>query len=208
MIKYLLVAIIVIFFSACSFKKEPNDWQYKSANYFKEYQDNFLSSNDFVAKNELSQAIKYAKKSSDLKTLARVYLGECALNISVGINDRCEEYQIISTAVESKELDAYYAFITKNLKDEEMQFLEKHYQKFVEKEGDIFDMPRVSSTLLCASLMRDELDDASREKLTGIASYHGYKKVVLFWLNEQKKHLSDIEKIKKIDTKISILIQK
>jgi len=207
MIKFFLVVVITLYFSACSFKKEPNDWQYKSADYFKEYQENFLSSNDFIAKNELSQAIKYAKKSSDLNTLAKIYLGRCALNISVGIEEKCEAYRNISDAVASEKLDAYYAFITKNLEDNKVQFLEKHYQEFVENGTDIFDMPRVSSTLLCASLKREELDNEAREKIVKIASYHGYKKVVLFWLKEQKKYLKNREEIEKIETKIAILSQ-
>ena len=207
MIRYLLLVAITIYFSACSFKKEPNEWQYKSASYFKEYQDNFLSSNELLAQGELREAIKYAKKSSDLHTLGRIYLGKCALNISVGINDKCEEYQTLSSTVDSNELDAYYAFINNSLKDEQVQFLEKHYQKFTSRNIDIFDMPRVSSIFLCASLDRDSLDDTTRDKLISLASFYGYKKVSLFWLQEKKKYLRDRDEINKINTKITILNQ-
>ena len=208
MIKYLVLVVIVVAFSACSFKKEPNEWQYKSASYFKEYQENFLSSNDILAKGELNQAIKYAKKSADLNRLGQIYLGECALNISVGLEDKCEKYQAISNAVDSKKLDAYYAFITKSLQEKQVSFLQKHYQTCMSQSADLFNMPRVSSTFLCASLRRESLDDVSREKLVKLASYHGYKKVVLFWLQEQKKYLNNSEEIDKINMKITILNQK
>ena len=111
--KYSLILFIAVFFGACSFKTPPNQWQHKSANAFNTYVKDFMHGEDSLAKSDLKRAIKHAKKSSDLTTLARVYLGKCALNISVGIDDKCEEYKNISHLVEDEELLNYYSVITK-----------------------------------------------------------------------------------------------
>ena len=103
MIKIEILSHSLLLFSACSFKSPPNQWQFKSTAAFDSYTKNFLSSNDALAKNDLSRAIKHAKQSADLKMLARVYLGECALNISVGIDDNCKDYLNISVERQNKE---------------------------------------------------------------------------------------------------------
>ena len=211
---FIPLLIITTFFVSCSFKEEPNAWQYKSANYFKEYQKNFLSNKVILAKSDLEYAVANAKQSANLNTLAKIYLGKCALNISVGIEDSCTDYQEVSLLLADKKLDAYYHFILKSNTFEDIEYLEDNYekfarliksQKFIEASDYIFEMKRASSTLLSGALMKDDLNDFSREKLLNLASYHGYKKAALFWLREQKKHTKSIEKVKIIDKKIRIL---
>ncbi|MFT7005397.1 MAG: hypothetical protein ACJAWW_002772, partial [Sulfurimonas sp.] len=112
MIKIIILSCSLVFFSACSFKSPANQWQYQSSSAFDSYTKNFLSCNNSLAKNDLSRAIKHSKQSADLTMLCKIYLGKCALNISVGLNDSCKEYKNISELVNNKSLDAYYDFIT------------------------------------------------------------------------------------------------
>lgn len=214
MIKVLLLLFLLLFFSSCSFKSPQNEWQKKSSNAFSSYTKNFLSNNSSLAENDLNRAIKHAKQSADLKQLAGVYLGECALNISVGIEDSCQKYLEISDVVKSKKLDSYYKFITHSISKGEIQYLPQNYQEYIlniqssnfkEANKNILNMQRVTSTLLCAVLIEKNLESSSREKITKLVSFYGYKKAVLFWLNEQKKYEIDKEKIRVIDKKISIL---
>ena len=214
MIKALLLTLSLLLLSACSFKSPPNQWQYKSTSAFDSYTKNFLSSNDALAKNDLSRAIKHAKNSADLTMLARVYLGECALNISVGIKDRCEDYKSIKDLVNSEKLDAYYNFITLNLGEAQLLQLDSAYKDFasylskkdfINAENEISGISKPTSKLLAASLMRTSLSTKTRQEIIDVASFYGYKKSVLFWLNEAKENSTNKSERKSLAKKISIL---
>ena len=178
--KYQLILPITLFFSACSLKTPENLWQHKSANAFHAYVKDFMSGEDILAKHDLHRAVQQAKRSADFTSLAKVYLGKCALNISVGIADRCKEYESISHLVNTKELSNYYGIITKTSKV---------------NPDTILDTTKVTSILLNGALKKEQINDEQRAKLLQLASYYGYKKAVIFWLEESKKHTND--KIKK-----------
>ncbi len=212
MIKIIFISINLLLFSACSFKTPANQWQYQSSNAFSSYTKNFLSSNEALAKNDLSRSIKHAKKSADLEILARIYLGECALNISVGIKDRCENYTNISDVVNEKSLGAYYNFIT--LQNTNLKDLDAKYQnfasylktdEFLKASDELKNIPSPNSKLLCASLIKEHLTLETISEMTKLASFYGYKKSVLFWLNEEKNKTKDIKKQDILSKKIKIL---
>jgi len=171
--QYTFALFIAIMIFGCSFKTPANEWKYKSADAFSSYVKNFMQGEDILARNDLKRAIKHAKKSADLTSLARVYLGKCALNISVGIADRCEEYKKISNVVDDEELFNYYGIITKTS---------------TQNPDDILDTNRATSILLNGALKKDELSSEERTNMLELSSFHGYKKAVLFWLEESKKY--------------------
>jgi len=213
MMKYILLLSLILF-SGCSLKTAPNQWQYKSANAFSSYTKNFLSDNHILAENDLSRAIEHAKKSADFTQLATIYLGECALNISVGVEDNCTKYTNIQKLLHNKELDAYHSFITMSIRNEDIKLLPQHYQAFAlsfnksnfkKARTKMLQIQKETSLLLCASLLRNHLDKKTRKKIIEKASFYGYKKAVLFWLDESLKNTSDLGEVKNIEKKISIL---
>ena len=212
--KLSIYLLIILIFSGCSFDTPPNDWQYKSANAFDSYTKNFLRSNDKMAKNDLQRAIAHTKNSADLNHLARIYLGECALNISVGLDDKCQKYNEIKDVVNSNTLDAYYSFLRTNITKKEIDKLPKIYQDFAwhvqtkdykKANTDIISMDRATSQLLAASLLKNNITKNSINKVIETASFHGYKKAVIFWLERLKAVTIDEEERKKINKKISII---
>jgi hypothetical protein len=213
MIKIAFISLGLLLFSACSFKSPPNQWQYKSTTAFDSYTKNFLSANNALAKNDLSRAIKHAKQSADLKMLARIYLGECALNISVGIDDSCQDYLNIADVVNDNSLEAYYSFITLQTKYS-IQNLNNQYKDFAlliknkdfaKANNKILKIRKPTSKLLAASLIKDKLTQQTRHEMIKSASFYGYKKSVLFWLNEAKINTTNEDEHKKLSKKISIL---
>jgi len=213
-----MIKIVLILFSilitGCSLKAPANEWQYKSSNAFSSYTKNFLMGNEVLAKNDLSRAIKHSKKSADLTQLAKIYLGECALNISVGIKDDCKKYIDISSLLNDESLNAYYDFISLSIKKEQVKDLPKNYQPYAynllkkdykSANQDILNISKATSSFICASLIKENIDVTTREKMISLASFNGYKKVVLFWLNESLKNNQNQEDIKNIKKKISIL---
>ena len=171
--KYSIALLITGLLFGCTFKTPTNEWQYKSADAFSAYVKDFMQCEDGLAKYDLKRAVKHAKKSADLSSLARVYLGKCALNISVGIVDRCDEYKKISNLVDDEELFNYYGIITKTS---------------TQNPNDILDTNKATSILLNGALKKDELSSEERANMLEVSSFHGYKKAVLFWLEESKKH--------------------
>lgn len=214
MIKLIVYILIITLFSACSFKSKPNEWKYKSINAFSSYTKNFLSSKDALAKSDLKRAVEHAKSSAELTQLSRIYLGECALNISVGIDDSCKSYKEVSELVKDKSLESYYLFISSTMGQNDLATLDSNYQDFSEytinKEyskaiKELFSMDKITSKLLSASLIKDHLSFDEVDELIKSASFYGYKKSVIFWLNVQKSKSSS-ESIKKaIEKKIKIL---
>ncbi len=188
--KYSLVLFIVVLLSACSFKTPPNQWQRKSADAFSSYVKDFMSGEDGLARNDLRRAVKHAKKSANLTTLARVYLGKCALNVSVGVEDKCEEYVSVSNLVEDEKLSNYYGVITKTS---------------TLNPDAILDKSKATSLLLNGALKKETLNDAQRAKYLQIASRNGYKKAVLFWLNESKSKTNDKNKKEYFQRKIEAI---
>lgn len=188
--KYSLILSIAILLFGCSFATPPNEWRYKSADAFNSYVKDFMSGEDALARNDMRRAVKHAKKSADLTTLARVYLGKCALNISVGIEDRCEEYKSISHLVEDEELSNYYAVITKTS---------------TLNPNTILNSSKATSLLLNGALKKDTLNETERTEYLKVASYNGYKKAVLFWLNESKIHTNESAKKEFFQQKIEAL---
>lgn len=214
MIKILSFTILLFCFLGCSLKESPNNWQYKSISAFDSYTQNFLSLNDDLAKSDLKRAINQAKKSANLTTLARIYLGKCALNISIGLEDKCEEYKNIDIVIEDDYLSSYHNFITLKLNKVNISSLDDSYKDFyksiiennyVQANKQIWKMKKTTSKLLSASLIKEHLNNNSREKLIELASFYGYKKSAIFWLNESMKYTTDKNKLNKISKKISIL---
>ena len=159
--KLFLYSLILLLFSACSFETPPNEWQFKSIDAFDSYQKNFLSSNDLLAKNDLNRAIKHAKSSDDLTTLARIYLGECALNKSVGVSDKCDNYEKISSLIKDEALNSYFLFINLKGSSESLKSVPKQYQNisYYLKENDyksandmLKEIKEPASMFLCGAL--------------------------------------------------------
>ena len=209
-----LILSSMFLFQGCSFKSPQNQWEYNSSSSFNSYTKYFLSDDDSLAKSDLERAIKYAKQSADLEQLARIYLGACALNISVEQDDKCKNYKDIEEFVLSEELKAYFSMLRKEVRKEEIKYLPKQYQVFeeykFEKQYDlafeaINSMEQISSQFIAASLIKNELKKSQVKLLIEKASFYGYKKIVLFWLNHYYGMEENLKEKEKIAKKIRIL---
>ncbi|MFT7860417.1 MAG: hypothetical protein ABXS93_05735 [Sulfurimonas sp.] len=197
MMKFLSIStLIALFITGCSFATPHDAWRYKSTNSFSSYQENFLSDNDVLAKNDLQRAVKSAKKSAQLEQLASIYLGKCALNISVGIDDKCQEYTELRELVEDKGLDSYYHLLVLEFQDMDPLELPQEYREFALelKQGnskdaadEVMKIEKITSMLVAASLISDFLSHDDKKTLLDKASEYGYKKSVVFWLKQMKK---------------------
>ncbi len=214
MTKVFLTLLVLAFFTGCSFKGEPDAWRHKSINAFSSYTKNFLSARDALAKSDLARAVNHAKSSADLTQLSRIYLGECALNISVGIKDECEKYLSIADLVQNRELNAYYKLIRWQIDLQDIDALAASYRDFtrykIKNESQkaiesLFEMDKITSQLVAASLIQEKLSFEDVQKLIELASFYGYKKSVLYWLHVQKMKTTRSVQIQKIEKKIKIL---
>lgn len=213
-LKICFILFTAVFFSACSFKQEPNQWQYKSANSFKSYTGNFLKGDYLSAKGDIQAAKEYAKQGADLNRLARIYLGVCALNIAVGENDKCSEYDQMKELVNSSGLDAYYHMLQNSIKEKQIRHLPEKYRsfallsfnkKYIEAFEAVKSMDNVTSKFIASALIKNELNKEQIEYLIQRASFYGYKKLIIFWLEQLKNKESNIYQKEKIIKKIKIL---
>jgi len=205
-----LLLFAILLFVGCSFKTEPNLWEYKSAQSFESYKQNFLKGNDLLAKHDLTQAIKHAKSSADLSQLASIYLGKCALNKSAGIQDTCKEFQDIQELVACPKLQNYYRFLKKDFTHLKIKYLPSRYQEFAAalKNNDakkanakLQQVEDPVSMMLALALLGENATKESVETTLQKASYYGYKKGVLHLLKELIRREDD-------PLKKSVLIKK
>lgn len=212
----ILISILfsIVFFQGCSLKTPENQWEYNSSNAFNSYKKSFLMNEKELAKSDLQRAIKYAKQSADLEQLARIYLGVCALNISVEQDDNCQSYKEIAEFISSKELKSYFSMLLKKEEKEEIVNLPIQYQSFVKykflKKYDlafksIESMEQVTSQFIAASLIKNNINKSQVKVLIKKASFYGYKKLVLFWLDYLYEIENNQEQKQLIAKKIKIL---
>ena len=197
--RYLLIVLLLIF-TGCSSKKLPNTWEHKSASSTKSYIHYYLQERDTLAKAEYKRAIKSAKQSASLDTLAKIYLTKCSLNHLLYVEDSCQEYLEIKHLLDDKSLDNYYQFISN--KPFDSADLPEQYREFAltkdmtSKKKVLFEMESLYSQLLAASLIKDELNDKDILELLKRSSYHGYRRVNLVLL-ERLAQTTSSEKLKK-----------
>ena len=212
--KLIFYTIVMIAFSACSFKTPENEWKIKSVNAFDSYTQNFLKSNDTLAKNDLKRAIKHAKNSANLDTLGGIYLSECALNISVGIDDNCSKFTNIQDLIYNKNYNSYKDFILGDFEKKQIASLPKNYQEFAkdliennyEKANqDVQNIKKIKSKLIAASILNENIDKKTINNVIKNASYFGYKKAIIYWLSKLKEYeVNDLRK-KQITKQLLIL---
>ena len=189
--RILFISFSMFFITACSIKTPIDQWKHQSISAFNSYKTNFLSGNSLVASNDLKRAKNHAKQSGNLNTLARIYLGECALNITVGGEYSCKSFKDISTLVNNSNLNEYYNFITKKSK----KYTNYKYQN-------------ITSKLLLSALNKKDLTREEINNTINLSSQYGYKKVTLFWLSQALKISKNKNEYMKISKKILILNSK
>lgn len=209
-----VVLLIVTIFVGCSLKTKPNLWEYKSAQAFESFKNNFLKGRESLAKSDLKRAVEIAKSSDDLTQLASIYLGKCALELAVGQKDKCEDFHQIQKLVRSKKLDNYYYFLQNDTKRLDPKFLPKRYKGFanVLKKGDykaankaIESIEDPVSAMVSLSLLGDKALKKSIKNVLKKVSFYGYKKGVIYLLGRLVKKTIDPQEKEKLQKKIAVL---
>ena len=213
MIKLALLPTLLLF-TACSFQTPQNNWHYKSSAIFDSYTKNYLSGNDTLAKSDLKRALHQASLGADVQAVAKIYLGECALKISLTREYSCDKYKKIQTITKSSELNAYYNFITQNFEESDIELLPKQYRSFAEalkqqeyKKANEYvrEIEPTTSQLIAAALLGDNLSEESINATIKAASFHGYKRAALSNLELLKSRTNDPKRSEEISAKIKLL---
>ncbi|KIM07091.1 MAG: hypothetical protein KU38_11240 [Sulfurovum sp. FS08-3] len=193
MIRLIFSVATLLLFVSCGAKNPPYEWRMDSASAFASYTQSFLK-DEIIAQEELERAIQSAKSSADLESLGSIYLGKCALNKAVGINDGCYEYQKIAHLINTPSLDAYYRLLTHQ--PTPIEALPPHYQAFAKAKTfeNLKAISKPTSQLIAASLIKERLTFAQKEEMVQLASQYGYKKAVIFWLQESLKNSTSTQK--------------
>jgi len=195
MIQWILIIGFLIALNGCSSKPPIYKWRTNSASAFSSYTQSFLQGEQ-SGSGELDIAIDEAKRSADLEQLASIYLGVCALNRAVGVDDRCQKYQKISHLLVSKKLNAYYRLLHDTITPTDLEAIPPQYRPFAKAKLErnhvqafeaLMQIKKPTSKLIGAALIKEHLSPAQREQVLTLASQYGYKRAVLFWL-DQKVH--------------------
>ncbi len=208
------ISLLLLIFTGCFYSKPKNLWIYTSSSSFKSYQKNLLSGNYELAKIDLKRSIEKAKQGADFNTLAKIYLGKCALNNSLGINDNCNEYIQIQDLITSKNIKTYYHLINKNIKQIDTNHLPKVYKPLVDNlkkqnyllaNDIILNIDSPTSKLISIYILDNNVSKEVLKKSIEFFSYLGYKKATIHLMKLYKSKIKDEALKSKIDKKIKIL---
>lgn len=194
----LIIICGLISLSGCMGAPPKNVWQQQAISAFNGYKIYYLEDKIGLAQHDLQLARTLTKQGTDLKTLARLELARCAVQIGVLEATRCEDYQILATLHQHAELDAYFRFLQTNTQHQDIALLPSQYRPFATQQLDgmssdkleqtISKISSLESRLIAAALMRNQLSADFVRKLIKQTSFHGYKRASLQWM----QHLSKI----------------
>ena len=212
-----IIFVIAILLAGCSSKNEsPNIWKKDTSNSFDSYKQYYLEGKTRLASLSLTRAINSAKSSADLKPLAKVYLGVCALHVAVLINDKCEDYTSLLDILDKNDpSESYYYMIENKFSRVNLDYIPEQYKSFAKEmkvknyKNAIKEMKKIQSTssmLVAASLIKKHLNSRDIDFLIDRLSLYGYKKPIIRWL-EYSKNINSHEKNYKIDKLLKIISQ-
>ncbi len=210
----ILTFLLLIMISGCSTKRPDDAWRYNTATAYKYAEQYFLEGKNALAQSEYRRSESYAKQSADLTPLARLYLSKCALNRSVLLEDACDEYRSISEHSDDPSLPGYFALLSQDFRQKDISSFPPQYQPFAKAylskerhaiQKSIANIELLTSQMIAAAIAREYLDDATMETIIERASYFGYKRAVIAWMQQLIDTTDDAEKAARLKQKLSIL---
>lgn len=184
--------------SGCGGTPPKNEWQLKAISAFNGYKIYYLQDKIGLAQHDLQRARELAKQGTDLTTLTRIELAQCAVQISVLEPSVCERYQVLANLHQQAELNAYFRFLQQNTQPADIALLPAQYRRFAEMriegtdstqlEQAVGKIDNIESRLIAAAVMRDQLSTDFIRKLIEQTSFNGYKRASLQWM----QHLAQV----------------
>ena len=210
----LILLTLLLILSGCSSKTPPNMWQYKTHNSYQSFENYYLEYKLDLAAISLKRAREYASQSADLNTLAQIEISACALKVALLEPYSCQRYDNLENLADSKTLSAYNDFLQNKLSEEEVGNLPKQYRVFAkarlhnDKTQMFQEIPKITpltSKMIAASLVQDDLPEALRREILDEISFHGYTYATITWLTFEIEHTNDVSKKKKLQKKLALI---
>ena len=211
--------ISLLFFallSACSFQQPQNAWQYKAVTAFEKYQDYYLENRAILADSERKKAINFAKQSAHLNTLARVYLGDCAIQFAALNKSDCSAYQKVAPLIDDPELSAYFHLLSGQLSQTDISQLPENYRGFARTllqkstarlQDEILLIPELTSRLIAASIAKPSLNLNIIRTLIDQTALRGYQLASIRWMTYLAEITPDPHESQQLKDKIALMTQ-
>ena len=189
-------------------------WQYKTHNSYKSFENYFLAYKLDLAALELTRAREYASQSADFTTLAQVELSSCALKVALLETYTCKRFDTVEALANSNKLTAYKHFLQNTLNEKELSYLPDQYKDFAQSrlehntkqmQKEVAQITPLTSKMIAASLIKDELSPSLRKEILDEISFHGYTYGTIAWLTFEIKHTEDKTEKRKLQEKLKII---
>jgi len=209
---FLLAMLLLL--GGCSSKTPPNMWQYKTHNSYKSFEKYYLEYKLDLAAISLKRAREYASQSADLSTLAQIELSVCALKVALLEPYSCQRYEKLESLIDSDALTAYDHFLKNTLSEDELSDLPEQYKDFAQarlhndKEQMLKEVPKITpltSKMITASLIQEELPPKLREAILQEISFHGYTYGTITWLTFEIEHTEGEAKKRELQQKLEVI---
>jgi len=189
-------------------------WQYKAHNSYQSFERYYLEYKIDLAAIELDRAREYASQSADLSTLAQIELSVCALKVALLEPYSCPRFDHLEALVNVPALSAYNDFLQNTLSENEIDDLPEQYRDFAQARlkgkkremlKEIESIEPLTSKMITASLIQEQLPPALRQEILQEISFHGYTYAAISWLTFEIDHTDDENKKKQLQQKLKII---
>ena len=210
----LMTITLLLLLVGCSSERPPNMWQYKAHNSYQSFERYYLEYKLDLAAIELDRAREYASQSADLSTLAQIELSVCALKVALLEPYTCPRFEHLERLVDAPALSAYNDFLQNTLSEKELDELPEHYRGFAQARlednrkqmlEEIANIEPLTSKMITASLIQEDLPPKLRQKILQEISFHGYTYAAIVWLTFEIDHTEDEHRKKKLQQKLKVI---
>ncbi len=211
---FLFTMMAIVIFTSCGSGKIDYAWQGEAKGYLDKYQEMMFQGDTFQAAYYLQDAIKQAQKDTSLKTLATVFLTQCAMEKAMGKETQCHAYSDLEKVYNKPQLHAYKTMLLgHHVKNPKLLGKYQGFYEALQKKAvtlsDISSLDTIYAQAIAAKLafesglhtkkmMNFMINQASKENLHGL---------MLLWLTIAK-NASEGEEKKVLEHKIRLLSPK
>lgn len=208
---FILALLAGLFLLGCSTPRYV--YKAESAGYFQSYKEMMFKAEDFQAAYYLKDAIKSAKQEEHLDTLAKLYLGSCAIELALYKTQKCALFESIEPLLEDKKYEAYKAFILAQNFQKDAESLAKYrdfmvaleeknpqsIQKSIEALPDIYAKAIAVSIVkringLSVDLINVMIEEAEKNSMKGVLLTYMKEKISYFEAHGKKEKAERLAK--------------
>ncbi len=209
--RWFLIIAGVVWLGGCG-GKTTHAWKGQTQSYFERYQKMMLKGESLQAEYYLKDSLKEAKNSPDITTLAKIYLGACAMEKAMMRQSGCASFLSVEALIADPKLSAYKKMLLGETVGQSTLLgkYEALYEVRSDKEaalGELKSLDTIYAKAVGAAVIKDAgaVSEALCRYMVDEASSQSMKGLMLLWKKEGVAFMVDPQERSKEIERIKLL---